>query len=89
MLKKKLELEKYFKKLNDRNIKTLCRFRTSNHKLPTEMCMWQNIARENRKCLLCNFGDIGDQFQYIFSCSKNDDNHNLLIRQILEIDQAH
>jgi len=53
------------------------------------MGMWQNIARKNRKCLLCNSGDIGDEFQYIFSCSKFDDSHNLLIRQNSEIDQAH
>ena len=52
------------------------------------MGLWQNIARENRKCLLCNSGDIGDEFQYIFSCSKFDDNHNLLIRQNSEIDQT-
>ena len=89
MFKEKLKLEKYFKKLNDRNIITLCRFRTTNHKLPIEMGMWQNIARENGKCLLCNSRDIGDEFQYIFSYSKFDDNHNLLIRQNSEIDQTH
>ena len=26
-------------------------------------------------------GDIGDEFHYIFSCSKFDDNRNLLIRK--------
>ena len=37
-------------------------------------CRWQDVARENRKCLLCNSGDIGDEFHYIFMCSVfNDD----------------
>ena len=81
MFKEKLEIEKYFKKLDDRNITTLCRFRTTNHKLPIETGRWQNIARENRKCLLCKSGDIGDEFHYIFVCSKFDDNNNLLSRK--------
>ena len=70
MFKEKLEIEKYFEKLDDRNIITLCRFRTKNHKLLIEMGMWQYIARENRKCVLCISGYIGEEFHYIFSCSK-------------------
>ena len=58
MFKEKLDIEKYFEKLDNRNIKTLCRFRTTNDKLPIETGMWQNIARENRKCLLCNSGVV-------------------------------
>jgi hypothetical protein len=64
-----------------RRANTLCRFRTTSHKLPIETGRWQNIARENRKCLLCNSDVIGDEFHYIFSCSKFDDNRNLLNRQ--------
>jgi hypothetical protein len=48
MFKEKLDIEKYFEKLDNRNIITLCRFRTTNDKLPIETGMWQNIARENR-----------------------------------------
>ena len=36
MFKEKLDIEKYFEKLDNRNIITLCRFRTTNHKLPIE-----------------------------------------------------
>ena len=89
MFKKKLEIEKYFEKLDDRNIITLCRFRTTNHTLPIETGRWQNFARENRKCLLCNSSDIGDEFHYIFSCSKFDDNAIYLLRKKIEIDQIH
>ena len=75
MFKEKLEIGKYFEKLDVRSIR-LCKFRTR-----TETGMWQNIVRENRKCLLCNSGDIGDEFHYIFSCSKFNDSRNLLIKQ--------
>jgi hypothetical protein len=40
-----------------------------------------NFSLNNRKYLLCNSDDIGDEFHYIFSCSKFDDNRNLLNRQ--------
>ena len=46
---------------------TLSKFRT-NHKLPVENGRWKNIARENRICLLCNNGEIGDEFHYLFKC---------------------
>jgi hypothetical protein len=29
---------------------------------------WKNIARENRICPLCNNGEIGDEFHYLFKC---------------------
>lgn len=66
--KEDYKLEDYFKILDDKNIITFCRFRTLNHKLPIESGRWQNINRENRKCLLCNTNNIGDEFHYIFTC---------------------
>ncbi|CAG2256342.1 unnamed protein product [Mytilus edulis] len=69
MYKENCEFEYYFKNLDDRNIITLCRLRTGNHRFPIETGRWENVARENRKCLLCNSGDIGDEFHYIFMCS--------------------
>jgi hypothetical protein len=47
---------------------TLCKFRTTNHKLPIEQGRWNNIQRENRKCNLCNLEEIGDEFPYILNC---------------------
>jgi hypothetical protein len=29
---------------------------------------YKNIARENRICPLCNNGEIGDEFHYLFKC---------------------
>jgi hypothetical protein len=47
----------------------LCRFRTTNNKLPIETGRWQNIPRENRKCKckLCNRSQIGDEYHTIKS----------------------
>ena len=51
---------------------TLCKFRTTNHKLPIEHGRWNtiisNIQRKNRKCNLCNLEEIGDEFHYISNC---------------------
>jgi hypothetical protein len=41
---------------------------TPFHKLPVENGRWENIARENRICPLCNNGEIGDEFHYLFKC---------------------
>ena len=38
------------------------------------------IERENRICLLCNSGDIGDEYHYIFSCPVFDNERKSLIR---------
>ena len=66
--KEDLDLEYYLKALGDKNIKTLCRFRTLNMKLPVETGRWQNIDRQNRTCQLCDNGDLGDEFHYIMIC---------------------
>jgi hypothetical protein len=62
---------KYKEYLNNLEIKDailLCRFRTTNNKLPMETGRWNNIPRENRKCKLCNRSQIGDEYHYIFEC---------------------
>ena len=41
-------------------------------KSPIETGRWQNIERENRKCVLCNSDAIGDEYHYIFNCSAFD-----------------
>jgi hypothetical protein len=66
--KDNLVFENYLNILNDKDILTLSKFRTTNHKLPFENGRWKNIARENRICPLCNNGEIGDEFHYLFKC---------------------
>ena len=60
--------EQYFDILDEKDFLTLCKFRTTNHKLPIEHGRWNNIPRENRKCNLCNLEEIGDEFHYILNC---------------------
>jgi hypothetical protein len=49
--KDNFEFENYFNILEDKDIYTLCKFRTTNHKLPIETGRWNGIDRENRQCL--------------------------------------
>ena len=65
LFKDKLELEKYFDILEDRDLFTFCVFRTVDHKLPSEYGRWNNIQRENRVCNLCNSQDLGQFALYL------------------------
>ena len=67
--KESFAFENYINKLDDKDVFTLCRFRTVNHKLPIESGRWKNIPRENRTCNLCNSNEIGDEFHYILECT--------------------
>ena len=69
LFKDKLEFEKYFDILEDRDLFTFCHFRTVNHKLPIKYWRWNNIQKENRVCNLCNSQDLGDKFHYLLKCS--------------------
>ena len=62
LFKDKLEFEKYFDILEDRNLYKFCHFRTVNHKLPIEYGSWNNTQRENWVCNLCNS-------HYLLKCS--------------------
>ena len=46
----------------------LIKFRTSNHFLPVETGRWSNISYDNRKCTLCNFQCIGNEYHYLLVC---------------------
>ena len=65
--------------LEDKDIYTLCRFRTTNHRLPIETGRWNGIERENRKCLKCNNNCIGDEYHYILECKLFENNRKKLI----------
>jgi hypothetical protein len=43
------EFENYFNIMEDKDIYTLCKFRTTNHKLQIETGRWNGIDRENRQ----------------------------------------
>ena len=44
-------------------------FRCMNHKLPIEKGRFWGVSRDDRICDLCNMGNLGDEFHYIFECS--------------------
>ena len=65
-----LVFEKYFDILDDRDIYTLCKFRTLNHCLPIEQGRWLNIERGERICTFCDKNDLGDEYHYIMECPR-------------------
>jgi hypothetical protein len=70
LFKSDFKFEKYLGVLNDKNRFNICRFRTSNHRLPIEVWRWTNVERHNRLCQLCQSRKIGDEFQYNITVSK-------------------
>ena len=68
IFKENFEFENYFRILEDKDIYTLCKFRTNNHKLPIETGWWNNIDRVNRICTKCDNITIGDEYPYIMKC---------------------
>ena len=67
--KNELMFENYLDELPLSLRKPLCKFRTSNHRLPIEKGRWNGIPLENRIC--CNDPHkIGDEYHAIFECSK-------------------
>jgi hypothetical protein len=59
IFKTDFKFEEYFNILDEQNSLLLCKFRTTNHKLPIEKGRWSNIPRENRYCELCQKNQIG------------------------------
>jgi hypothetical protein len=49
-----------------RNI--LAKLRLSSHKLNIELGRYNNIPRNERKCILCNLNDIEDEFHFVLKC---------------------
>jgi hypothetical protein len=70
LYKKGVSFENYLEILKDKDLFLLCRFRTSNHRLPIEIGRWQNINRENRECNLCQGRELRDEFHYLFECTE-------------------
>ena len=66
--KDEFKLENYFVKLPASLANFYCRFRSMNHRLPIEYGRFFRVERAKRKCKLCNNGDIGDEYHYLFIC---------------------
>ena len=68
MFKTDFKLEDYLCKLSDGLRRNMTRFRLSSHKLPIQQLRYIDVPRQNRLCNLCNNGEVGDEFHYLFSC---------------------
>ena len=60
--------ENYINTLSGPSLLTMFKFRTANHKLPVEVGRWANVELSDRKCLLCQNNQIGDEFHYLLEC---------------------
>lgn len=61
--------EKYLTSLNNDLCKNICKFRTSNHKLPIEVGRYINIPRHERTCTHCDSPEICDEYHVLFKCT--------------------
>ena len=66
--KTELKFENYLVEMDVSFSYFLVKFRTSNHRLPIEEGRFNQIARADRKCLVCDSNDIGDEYHYICFC---------------------
>jgi hypothetical protein len=71
IFKENFEFENYFRILENKDIYTLCKFRTTNHKLSIETGRWNNIDSVNRICTKCDNIAIGDEYRYIMEINVN------------------
>ena len=54
----------------------LIKFHCSNHRFPVETGWQQNLLREDRKCMKCNFFSVvWDEFSFPFECPAYTDYH--------------
>ncbi len=76
------QMEKYFNILPYPKYIQLCKFRTSNHKLPIEVGRYRAIPRAERYCTNCNLRTLGDEFHCLFICPALHDIRNRYIHDI-------
>ena len=48
----------------------MCKFRTCNHKLSIEKGRYTNVPRAQRMCNMCDAAQLGDEFHFLFQCTK-------------------
>ena len=69
--KKEYKLEPYLSLISNPKVrKTFSQFRVSNHKPNIERGRYENIAREQRICKLCQTHEIENEFHFAFKCEK-------------------
>ena len=69
LFKTQHEYESYLNILPTSYVKYMIDFRLCNNRLPVETGRWAGVERNERKCVLCDRNDVGDEFHYLLSCS--------------------
>ena len=79
LFKNVFQSERYLLILPQQFSLSFLHFRTLNHRLPIQRGRFIGVLRKERVCNLCNNGDIGDEFHYVFQCNYfNNDRNNLI-----------
>ena len=72
--------EQYLTKLNFLQRRTLCKFRTGNHRLPVTASRYSNSV-VNTTCNLCNSGETCDEFHVLFKCKFFEEKRILFLKK--------
>ena len=73
-------LQKYFN-LPRQYTYALCKFKCANSKIPTIVGRYSNQPLEDRTCTVCESNEIGDEYHYLFKCSKFNDERAKYIKK--------
>ena len=68
MFKQDLQIEKYLMLLDDNMKYNIAKFRTRTHHLPVTKARFKEAGSVDVTCTLCNYGEVGDEFHYLFKC---------------------
>ena len=67
-IKTEFKQDNYLVKLPESLRVAVCKFRTSNHRLPIEEGRYINVDRNIRLCRLCDQNNIGDEYHLVIEC---------------------
>ena len=62
----------------------MTKFRTSNNRLPANKFRFSN-NNEEKNCNLCDSGDLGDEFHFLFVCSFFQSERDLYLSQYFRV----
>ena len=84
ILKNDFHFEKYLLNLNFYDRINMTKFRTSNNRLPANKFRFSN-NNEEKNCNLCDSGDLGDEFHFLFVCSFFQSERDLYLSQYFRV----
>ena len=68
LYKENIDMENYLMVLPKSIYTTFAKFRTGNHRFPCEVGRYNDTEIAERKCTLCDSGDVGDEMHYLLLC---------------------